>query len=72
MTSGTDVPAPVRQRLAEIPSDIKTCFDQVVPRPPKGDLTREDIIRLIGDFKKSEAAKSRCGKRLIAFYEAQR
>lgn len=58
--------------LAPIPGDIVTCFNSIVPAPKQDTLTKRDIVRLIGDLKKSEAAKSACGKRLIGFYDAQR
>jgi hypothetical protein len=29
------------------------------------------MARLVADLKKSELAKSQCGKRLIAYYETQ-
>ena len=58
--------------LAPIPGDIVTCFDSIVPAPKKQELTKKDIVRLIGDLKKSEMSKSQCGKRLIGYYDAQR
>lgn len=59
--------------LGPLPADLKTCFDRIVPRPgqPGTELTRQQIWRLVGDFRKSEIAKSQCGKRLIAWYETQ-
>jgi hypothetical protein len=57
--------------LAPIPGDIKACFDKHVRMPPAGALTRQQVFRLVADFKKSEAAKSACGKRLIHWYETQ-
>jgi hypothetical protein len=58
--------------LAPIPGDIVTCFDSIVPAPKQATLTKRDIVRLIGDLKKSEQSKSQCGKRLIGYYDAQR
>lgn len=58
--------------LAPIPGDIVACFNSIVPAPKQATLTKRDIVRLIGDLKKSEASKQGCGKRLINFYDAQR
>ena len=56
--------------LAAIPSDLRTCFDRVVPDP--GVITsRQDIVNLVARLKASEESKSRCGKRLIAWYDTQ-
>lgn len=64
--SGTSVRSLVRPNL---PSDLRVCFDRLVPEPPAGPLTKAQIIALVTSFKKSEASKSACGKRLIAFYD---
>jgi len=32
-------------------------------------MTKRQVVALIAALKKSETAKSQCGKRLIAFYE---
>ena len=58
--------------LQPIPSDIKVCFTKLVPKPVSGEMTKRQIVKLLGELKKSELAKSQCGKRLIAFYENQR
>jgi hypothetical protein len=57
--------------LAPVPADLRVCFARLVPPPPPGPLTKKQVIRLIGELKASELAKSRCGKRLIAWYETQ-
>jgi hypothetical protein len=54
-----------------VPGDLKACFANVVPRPAAGDMTRQQAFALIASLKRSELAKSQCGRRLIAFYEAQ-
>lgn len=38
--------------------------------PPEGPMSKSQTIALIAALRKSEVAKSQCGKRLIAFYEA--
>jgi len=32
-------------------------------------MTKAQVVKLIADLKRSEKAKSQCGKRLLAFYE---
>lgn len=65
-TSGGKAPA-----LPPIPGDIRACFDSIVPKPPAGELSRQQIFKLVADLKQSELSKSQCGKRLIAWYETQ-
>jgi hypothetical protein len=48
------------------------CFDKLVPAPKRGEMRKSDMLRLIADLKRSEMAKSECGKRLLSFYETQR
>jgi hypothetical protein len=57
--------------LAPVPGDLRICFDRLVPRPPGGDLTRKQMFRIVADLRASEDAKSACGKRLLAWYDAQ-
>ena len=69
VTSGPQ--APIVIKPLPIPADIKLCFEQVVPAPPKGkSLNKEQVIRLIAKLVQSDATKAECGKRLIKFYEA--
>lgn len=56
-------------RLPMLPSGYLACFNQMVPRPPPGNLTQRQVFDLIAAFKRSDQAKSQCGRRLIAFYE---
>lgn len=57
--------------LPPAPADIQVCFDRFVPRPKAGPLSKRAVARLIAELKKSELEKSQCGKRLLAWYEAQ-
>lgn len=66
-SSGTRLIEPT---YPEIPSDIRACFNETVPAPPEGDLTRADVIHLIAALKQSEAEKTECGLRIIAFYDS--
>jgi len=65
-TSGGKAPT-----LPPIPGDIRACFDSVVGKPTAGELSRQQVFKLIADLKQSELNKSLCGKRLIAWYEMQ-
>lgn len=57
--------------MPNIPSDIKVCIFQTVPDP--GSIqTKGQIVKVISDLKKSEKAKTYCGKRLIDFYESHK
>jgi hypothetical protein len=56
--------------LSPVPRDLRSCFNKLTPMPPEGALSKGETIKLIATLRKSEVAKSQCGKRLIAFYEA--
>ncbi len=51
-----------------LPADLKICFDEIVPAPNIGAMSKADVINLIVDLKMSEFEKVLCGKRIIAFY----
>lgn len=55
--------------LPPAPSEFAVCFGRQVPAPPPGDISRKQAFALIRDLKASEAAKSACGRRLIAWYD---
>lgn len=57
-------------RLAIVPGDVKVCIYKLVPKPQEI-KTKKQIAKVISDLKKSEAAKTDCGKRLINLYESQ-
>lgn len=57
--------------LAPVPGDLRVCFGRFVPAPKPGALSKREVAALIAELKKSELTKSRCGKRLIAWYETQ-
>lgn len=56
--------------LSPVPRDLRVCFNRLTPMPPEGPMSKSQTIALIAALRKSEVAKSQCGKRLIAFYEA--
>ncbi len=51
-----------------IPSDIKVCINRLTP-DREGALSKKEVFKWIADLKKSEKAKTACGKRLIKMYE---
>lgn len=57
--------------LPPIPNDIERCIRKVVPRP-ESVRTKKQAMRLIYRLKRSEFAKTRCGKRLIKLYNENR
>ncbi len=65
VTSGT-AKAPVYPVL---PADLRVCFDETVPAPAEGPMTKARVMFLIGSLKRSEAKLSDCGQRLVAFYD---
>lgn len=55
--------------LPPVPSELRTCFEKIVPPPARGPLTKRQIFRLIADLKASADDKDACGQRLVAWYE---
>ena len=58
-----------RPEIPEVPADIQVCFEHKVRVPgKKGEpLTQQQTLRLITDLWASDATKTRCGRRLLAF-----
>ncbi len=58
-----------RPKIPEVPADLQLCFEQRVKVPGKQGtpLTQEQVARLITALWASDANKTRCGKRLLAF-----
>ena len=59
----------LRPAYPELPADLRVCFDQTVPAPAQGPVTKAGVIKLIAALKRSDASKTDCGKRLIIFYD---
>lgn len=68
VTTGTGTK--INANLPTVPADIRTCFDKLVPAPMVTKLTNRDLVQLVADLRASEYAKTDCGKRLLAFYDA--
>lgn len=55
---------------AQVPEELRTCFDSLVPEPQKATLSGGDIYQLIAELKVSELNKSECGKRLLSWVDS--
>lgn len=68
VTTGTTISA----KLPPIPAGIVACFNKVVAAPAgKAGLSQKDVVSLVASLRQSEASKSACGRKLIAFYDAE-
>lgn len=68
LTSCASTSAP-RVELPAMPSDLAGCFDNLTPEPKAGALTKRQTFTLIASLRRSEVAKSLCGKRALSFYD---
>lgn len=59
------------RELAPVPADIKVCFSTTYKLPPGANYTKAQVVEIIASLIKQDKVKSACGKRLIAWYEAQ-
>lgn len=57
------------RELPEVPADLQVCFEKRVgvPGKPGTPLTRRQTHQLITALWASDANKTRCGRRLLAF-----
>ena len=61
--SGTSKPElPV---IPKVSSEIIECLKREVPPPHEGSLSKKELMILIGEFRKNDLAKKRCGIRLV-------
>jgi len=58
-------------KLPHAPSHYLTCFKSMTTIPVES-LTRDKVVRLVADLRKSELAKSRCGQDLLDWYDRVR
>lgn len=58
-----------RPAIPEVPADLQICFEQQVRVPGKRgeSLSQQQTHRLITELWASDANKTRCGRRLLAF-----
>jgi len=52
-----------------VPLELSQCFDDIVPAPKAGGMTRQEAYALIARLKKSETKMSQCGKRFEIWYQ---
>jgi hypothetical protein len=71
VTSGR-APSKGAVRLSAIPADLQQCLAKEVPAPIPGDLSRQAAAELIAAFRQSDHSKTLCGRRVIAWWDAQR
>lgn len=67
LTTGS--PKHISAALPEIPADVRSCFTTLVSAPGAARLTNRDLVQLVADLRRSEYAKSECGKRLLNYYD---
>lgn len=68
-SSGPRAPEPA---LAPVPPEVRACFDVLTERPAgTGALSAAQVAEVIARLRQSELRLSACGKRLLAFYDAQ-
>jgi hypothetical protein len=63
------------QRLAKLPhppSYIVQCFEKVTQVPTENLQTREQVMHLITNLRRSEVNKHRCGKDMLTWYDQVR
>ena len=56
-----------RITLPAEPTDLRPCFKRSFPEIPDADLTVEDVVRIIGEAKVLDRAKTRCGERAVVW-----
>lgn len=70
MLTGCGTLSTVKTRqLPVVPADLQICFDQKVRVPGNRgtSLTQEQMAKLVTALWASDADKTRCGRRLLAF-----
>lgn len=72
----SDGPAPVSQlapsiqiTLPKAPADVDACLRRAFPEIPDRALTKTDVVRIIGEAKILDRAKSACGLRAVAWID---
>jgi len=68
--TGSVVSSELRAIMPAVPAHLKACFRNV--QLPKDASDAKSARELIVKLRKSELAKTRCGKQAIAFYETQK
>lgn len=68
----SELPENARIPLPAAPPDLKACFQRNFPDIPDRVLTKGDIVRIVGEAKILDRAKSACGARAVAWIEGVR
>jgi hypothetical protein len=55
--------------LPAVPTDVKQCFDRLVPAPKQETMTTKQVLTLISKLRRSELEKAQCGKRVVSMWE---
>jgi hypothetical protein len=58
-------------RAQELPQDIKTCLLALYGPPPAAGMDERETALYIAGFNRHDLAKTQCGRRAIAWGEAQ-
>lgn len=58
-----------RPDLPEIPADLAPCFAKAFPEIPERGFGRVAAVRIIGDAKLTDRAKTACGDRALAWMQ---
>lgn len=66
------VPSDIRVTLPAAPDGIGACLKRSFPEIPDRALTRADVVRVLGEAKVLDRAKTRCGERALAWITAVR
>lgn len=69
---GTAAPDDIRVTLPASPQDVAPCLKRAFPDVPDRDLSTADVVRIIGQAKVLDRAKSRCGLRAVDWINAVR
>lgn len=55
--------------LPAVPTELTQCFNDKVPAPKAGPMSRQEVYDLIARLKKSETKMSQCGQRFELWYK---
>lgn len=62
----------IRVTLPVAPEGVAPCLRQAFPEIPDRALTRADVVRIIGQAKVVDRAKTACGERAVTWIETVR
>ncbi|WP_156375841.1 hypothetical protein [Methylobacterium sp. Leaf125] len=62
----------VRVTLPPAPDGVAVCLRQAFPEIPDRALTKRDVVRIIGEARALDRAKSACGERAVFWIDSVR